>query len=159
MEVGLFIIHVTVGVLWLHQRSGRSADAMALLISAHAVFDAAQEPYGMAEALMGIAGVLNAEEASAAERAKSISYYKRALDLLDARVYRASAAQLYHNLGLAHFRAHNYPLAQQYCGERQHQHGLERAERAGDRHTGMLDGEKGQPEAAERHHRDREQEK
>src|SRR5205085_6329213 len=50
----------------------------------------------------------------AAARAKSISYYKRALDLLDARVYRASAAQLYHNLGLAHFRAHNYPLAQQY---------------------------------------------
>jgi diguanylate cyclase (GGDEF)-like protein len=98
----------------LYDRLGRSSDALALLVKAYAIFEARNDRFWMANALNGIAGVSNEEKASAEDRAKSIEYYKRALALLDPKVYRSSVSDLYHNLGLAYYNLKDYAQARYY---------------------------------------------
>jgi diguanylate cyclase (GGDEF)-like protein len=98
----------------LYDRLGRSSDALALLVKAYAIFEARNDRFWMANALNGIAGVSNEEKASAEDRAKSIEYYKRALALLDPKVYRSSLSDLYHNLGLAYYNLKDYAQARYY---------------------------------------------
>jgi len=92
---------------------GRVSEAMSLLVKAHGMFEAQHDRIGMARALSAM-GVGSANSLSGPDQERAIGYYLQALELLDAKVNRATVLTIYYNLGMAYYRAKDATRARRY---------------------------------------------
>ncbi|MBL8516977.1 MAG: GGDEF domain-containing protein [Betaproteobacteria bacterium] len=98
----------------LYFAQDRAAEALALLVEAHAYFETHHDKLGMIYtfSLMAQVFALDPDEKTALR--KSIDYGQRALALIDPRRSRHDISVHYHNLGVDYARAKNWVKAREY---------------------------------------------
>jgi diguanylate cyclase (GGDEF)-like protein len=104
--------------------NGRQSDAIGLLVTAHALFEARNERLGAALALDSMGTATSMALTNPADAARAIRYHEQALELLDPAVNRSAAITVYYNIGIALSRAGDQVQARRYI-----QRGLEMTDR------------------------------
>jgi len=99
---------------------GRQADAFALLVKAHAVFETLHDKLGMALSLDSMGTTTSISWTRPEDGAGAIRYHEQALELLDPAVNRSAVITVYYNLAIANNRAGHSERARYYA-----QRGLE----------------------------------
>lgn len=106
----------------------RAADALALLVEAHAYFETHHDKLGMAYTFSLMSQVLSLDPDEKAARLKSIEYTRRALSMMDPKRSRHDMGVHYHNLGVELAKARELDKARE-----QFEKGMAIARELGDR--------------------------
>src|SRR5205823_4906176 len=90
---------------------GRESDALALILKAHAIFEARQDRFGIAQSLDGMGAAANMAKARPEDIASAIEHHRQAIDLLDPKQNAATLLTVYYNIGMAYYYADDRPRA------------------------------------------------
>src|SRR2546423_3457678 len=93
---------------------GRESDALALIMKAHAIFEARHDQFGIALSLDGMGAAANMGKARPEDIARVIGHHRQAIGLLDPKRHAATLLTVYYNVGMAHYYAGDRAQARQY---------------------------------------------